>query len=411
MKTLMFDNAFSHYLTYGATDQHTIIDLSTVIDGIIVPSTVAAFQRDGTGGFVLSLSAREASPKYAIDPRFPLFQQSLNNSSSGPKKSHQMLAELLGDPGLISNQDPKPDDFDDDRIRNIAEQWVTFNTGYTQVDSKFDKYAKRLGEKILPEDAKSAEYIIAPYFMAGGQDDPWWERSKKFFEATKTLVKGGAECIRVIALKSASALESVGKGVDDEKVAIWVNDLHELNSDSYDLSEYLKGIRALALQGKSVFALYGGFLSVIAGNLGLKGSCHGIGFGEHRKWIELPSSGPAPARFYSPFLHRYIPQEDAYSLWQIDESVFGCKCNECQGGNPLALDYHGLMKHSVRCRAEETKDWRGLSLDDVSDGLKEQYAKYVELVESSKFPERIQNRLLALSGHLPKWFKSVDAAK
>ena len=45
----MFETKFSHYLSYGAADQHTVRELRGFYDGLLVPGTVAAFQREGTG--------------------------------------------------------------------------------------------------------------------------------------------------------------------------------------------------------------------------------------------------------------------------------------------------------------------------------------------------------------------------
>ena len=45
----MFDTQFDHYLTYGATDQRTLRELQDSFTGLIVPGTVAAFQREGNG--------------------------------------------------------------------------------------------------------------------------------------------------------------------------------------------------------------------------------------------------------------------------------------------------------------------------------------------------------------------------
>src|SRR2546430_165765 len=91
----MFDS-FAHYLSYGATDQQTARELTGFYDGLLVPGTVAAFQADGTRGFVLTLSALRRT-RYVIDPRFPLFQQRLG----APKKSHESLALLFGVPDLV----------------------------------------------------------------------------------------------------------------------------------------------------------------------------------------------------------------------------------------------------------------------------------------------------------------------
>src|SRR5207245_1020479 len=97
----LFDS-YSHYLAYGATDQETFRALRGAYTGVLVPGTIAAWQRQGTGGFVLALSATEQAPPYVIDPRFPLFQQPLKD----PKASHEALADLLGDPDLIRRIEP-----------------------------------------------------------------------------------------------------------------------------------------------------------------------------------------------------------------------------------------------------------------------------------------------------------------
>lgn len=56
----MFDTPFEHYLAYGATDQSTVRELAGKFTGLIVPGTVAAFQREGTGGFVLSVRPKRS---------------------------------------------------------------------------------------------------------------------------------------------------------------------------------------------------------------------------------------------------------------------------------------------------------------------------------------------------------------
>ena len=61
---------FSHYLAYLATDQETYRDLRGQYDGLLVPGTIAAWQRQGTGGFVLSLSAAAGSPRTSSIPAF-----------------------------------------------------------------------------------------------------------------------------------------------------------------------------------------------------------------------------------------------------------------------------------------------------------------------------------------------------
>ena len=399
----MFNQRFSHYLTYGATDQHTIINLAEVIDGLVVPSTIASFQRDGTGGFVLTLSASQTSPDYIIDPRFPLFQQSLQK----PKRSHEALAGLLGDADLVRYDNPSPSDFDDKRLTAMARRWIDFNLGYTNVTSKFEKYAKRLDESVITDDSKAPSFILAPYFMASGVMDPWWERSQRFYEVTRGQLENSAKCIQVIALTEANNMPNAIDQVTDSQIAIWIDDLSELESTSDRLVSYLKGIAYANSRNIKTFSLYGGFFSVLASNVGLNGSCHGIGFGEHRRWIELPSSGPPPARFYDPLLHRYISQEDAFSLWQINKELFQCKCVECEGKSPIQLKYHELMKHSVHCRHMEIEQWM-VGAENISSLLAEERDKFGSALDLAQTSERIKDRLFRLGSHVPRWIYAFN---
>ena len=399
----MFGSEFSHYLTYGATDQRTIIELSDVIDGLLVPSTVASFQRDGTRGFVLTLSASVDSPDYAIDPRFPLFQQPLVN----PKKSHESLAALLGDADLVCDYQPMPHDFDNERLESIADRWIKFNLGYTKVDSKFQKYAQRLNESVVPEDSKGPRYVMAPYFMARGVKDPWWERSRYFFEITRQKLESQGECVRVVALSESNQMPEAINQIDCSNIAVWIDDLNEIAASSDRLASYLRGIRHAERNDVNAFALYGGFFSVLASNVGLKGNCHGIGFGEHRRWIELPRSGPAPARYYVPILHRYVSREDAFALWRADEELFECKCVECQGKNPIQLGYHELMKHSVYCRDMEIRKWQ-IDVGDISERLSEEYEQFAEALDFATMSERRRDNLFRLGSHIPRWINAFS---
>ena len=307
----LFD-AFAHYLSYGASDQQTARALTDQYDGLLVPGTVAAFQTAGTKGFVLTLSARQEGPstRYVIDPRFPLFQQGL----SKPKKSHQSLAELLGDPSLVDSSNPSAEDFDDDRVEAIAESWVQFNTGYTELTAKqFDKYAQRLDEVVVPIDATLPEAILAPYFMADGTSDEFWDVSSRLWQATQSAAVGtGLPVYRVIAAKEPHVLVDLLDAEPSGRVALWVDAIDEFQVDGVGmqrLTAYARAVRHGSAAGKQMFALYGGYFAVMLGSLGLSGASHGIGYGEQRAYIELPNSGPPPARYYLPIAHKYVSQD------------------------------------------------------------------------------------------------------
>lgn len=395
----MFGPGFAHYLSYGATDQDTVLQLAGTYTGLLVPGTVAAFQREGTGGFVLTLSATPVSPEYVIDPRFPLFQQALPKA----KKSHEALAASVGASELVRTDEPQPEDFTDELIDTIASGWAEFNGSYrSSASGKFAKYAKRLGQPVDQTSAKAPAYVLAPYFTASTKSDPWWSVSKRLFTATASKVSD-IPCIRVVAAEKVGALGDLLSDVKDDRVAIWVSGLDELKATSLELRHYADTINRASAAGIKTFALYGGFYSVLMMNVGLGGSSHGIGYGEYRNWIELPTSGPPPKRYYLPQLHRYVQPDEAMRLFVADPRLAQCMCEECNGDPPLGLDYHAMMRHSVRCRAAEIRDWAGLTRVEMADRISAELRDFLEVLDETDLPEVVLSRTQRLTVHLPRW--------
>ena len=402
----MFDT-FDHYLSYGAADQQTARELTGDYDGLLVPGTVAAFQTDGTKGFVLTLSASSNdAPKYVIDSRFPLFHQALRR----PKKSHIALAQILGDPSLVSGFDFDPSNFDSDRLRDIATNWVNFNLGYTQLNSKyFDKYAKRLGEDVAPANASMPEAILPPYLMAESNTDARWRISDELWQHTQSAIASSGENIpgyRVVAAEDPGALEVLLAAVPETHVVIWADRLDHLQVDRIGvdrLTAYGRAIRSASTDGKSMFALYGGYFAVTLGSVGLNGCSHGIGFGENRAYIELPNSGPPPARYYLPIVHKYVSQDLAEYLSLYAPALVDCSCEECLIGSPGELDYHSLMKHSVHARADEIRRAAGKSASQLAAELTEAAEFISRTLRSVRFPANLDRQVQTLFTHLDPW--------
>jgi hypothetical protein len=398
---------FAHYLAYLATDQETFRGLRGSYNGVLVPGTIAAWQRQATGGFVLSLSATEAAPPYVIDSRFPLFQQTL----PAAKQSHLSLADIFEDPALVQTvTDPAPEQFTDVRVRALAQAWVAFNMSYGQTSNeKFDKYAKRLGEEIPePTDARAPELILAPYFIASGKNDPWWDRSKQLFLETCS-VADGARCARVIAAEDVYALDELLNDVPAENLVVWVSGLDEYKASTDELAAYRAALRGASARKHRVFALYGAFFSVLQASVGLDGAAHGVGFSEHRNWRELPQSGAPPARYYMPRWHRYVPVDFAQTLWVLDRVLCQCPCPYCDEQPPNAMSYHDLMKHSVWCRQKEIDRWSdGQGTSAAADALSAEYGASLEQIGNLELLPAVRARALDLISHLQRWAAALD---
>jgi hypothetical protein len=402
---------FSHFIAFGATDQETLRQLAGAYDGITVPGTIAAFQKQGAGGFVLSLSASQLSKPYFIDPRFPLFQQPL----LAPKKSHLALAEAMDDTELISKTVPEPNDFPTDRLQKIASAWVRFNATFASTSiSKFEKYAARLGETLDPDQAQGPTFTVAPYFVCDRVNDDWWTLSESLFELSQEL--SDSDVIRLIAMKSAAALGPALENIGSGRYLVWASGLNELDSSVSELRDYRQAIESAGTSGKQVAALYGGFFSILMGATGLLGSSHGIGFGEFREWIELPQTGPPPARFYLPLVHRYVGQEVAERLNRIDSERWACGCEVCAGRSPLELEYHDLMQHSVMCRHLEATTWPQRSLSEAQAALTEDFERArASLIDASSRQTETGIHLtsseLTVADHMPTWLQSLSSTR
>jgi hypothetical protein len=404
----MFGDSFAHYLSYGASDQETVRLLRGSYDGLLVPGTVAAFQKEGTGGFVLSLSASGSGTPYVIDPRFPLFQQPI----AVPKKSHDSLAAILGLPDSAEERGTTPAWFTTERLEAIAESWARFNCSYQDaLGGKFEKYAKRLGEELKQEHAAGPLLVLAPYFVA--LNDEWWRLSCDLYDATARHVSAlapGKMCVQVVAVESPHELERRLPEVGDV-AAIWVSDLNELRAaaseDRARLVEYGRAIDDARRRNQRLFALYGGFFAVLLGNVGLGGLSHGIGYGESRAWEELPQSGPPPARYYLPELHRYVSVELAFNLWRGD--VSRCACPVCNEEAPVFLEYHDLMKHSVYTRAREIKEWSALGAADAAARLTSERKEFIDKLRQSTLPDIAKEDAMNAARHLAGWIAVVQS--
>lgn len=405
----MFDR-FQHYLSYGSTDQQTVRELSEYFDGLIVPGTIAAFQAEGTKGFVLSLSARSNDP-YVIDPRFPLFQ----NMLAAPKKSHLMLADVLGAPELINRHiSPSPKDFTDGMIKTIASSWIDFNVGFEDVQMKtFDKYAARLKESVLPQNRQDPAFVLPPYTMVKTVDDGWGEVSDRLWDTSLEYARAKgitSKLRRVIAASTATTWDNLASGVGDLEIVAWVSGLDEfkVNSES-ELVAYGRALQGCASRSQRVFALYGGFLSVLFSRHGLSGSSHGIGFGEYRDWVELPSSGAPPARYYVPKLHRYIGVDIAEMIWRSHPELIECECVECGGLSPSAMDYHSLMQHSVRVRSAEIHKWLDMPTREVIEELTMDSSRFRSAIRELPAPAKVIRRAEDSCSHLGMWARVMAA--
>ncbi|MDJ0459825.1 hypothetical protein PUN71_021690 [Arthrobacter sp. NQ7] len=404
----MFSN-FSHYLAFGSTDQQTLNALAGGYQGLVVPGTVAAFRGEGTKGFVLALSASSSVP-YVVDPRFPLFQNDLRE----PKKSHLALARVLGIEDLVQQHGGLPVSLlDDGLVASIATRWVEFNTGFQDLAPKaFDKYARRLKKPLPQKQANGPAQIMAPYLMYDGSSetrlwsDSLWEATKAAAAAARTH----QPIVRVLAVKEPKLLPDLFNVDQDPNIVVWVNNLEEPKSPQYRLAQYAVEVSKLAAQGAHPFALYGGYFAVMLRAVGLTGISHGVGFSEHRNYIELKSSGGAPARYYVRKLHRYLPVDLASEIWRRRPGLVDDPETPMGMADPAELDYQALMKHSVLARAAEIRESAGFSIVDHIHELEVLHKRFLDGIDTMRLTTGLEKRARENGGHLVQWRQALEEA-
>ncbi|WP_449407575.1 hypothetical protein [Microbacterium maritypicum] len=401
----MFES-FSHFLAYGSTDQETLRELTREYDGLLVPGTIAAYQADGTRGFVLSLSAAVERP-YTIDPRTPLFQY----VNGAPKQSHLALARVLGiDSEVEAHGMVRPDTWTPEFCRDVARAWVDFNSDYTTITPKqFDKYARRLGKQMPVADASLPTWILAPYLMHTPDFDATRVNDRLWRAATNVAGNRRSQLRRVVAANLASDLRDAALNAGEEEVVVWLDNLDEVDpSNAGRLAGYAKAVAEIGASGIKPFALYGGYFAVALATVGLRGASHGVGFSEHRDHVELKTSGGAPARFYVQRLHRYLPVDIASELWRQRPALVESYYPQYRDRDPGEYTYHELMKHSVYARANEIDATKDATTADVAQHLASVASNYRSELTQVSLSRPVQRRVEASIAHLPVWSRALN---
>lgn len=180
--------------------------------------------------------------------------------------------------------------------------------------------------------------------------------------------------------------------------------LDELSASSDGLGAYLTSLSRATAAGKHLFTLYGGFFAVLAS------ACR-TEWIIARNWLwrvpELSRSGPPPPRYYLARLHRYVARENAQQLWELDEALVGCSCDECSDRQPIELEYHDLMKHSVEVRAEEISEWSPRSAALMITKLEEDLSDFLDRLLAANPTDLMWHRILRSSQHINSWISAL----
>ena len=376
-----------HLLAYGNSDQASFRhpDVRECFDIMTVPSTIAAYYPDATAGFVLS-----SELDYVIEPRTPLFQDSLPE----PRASHYELAKAMGDSVKDQLGPPNPDGpnppahftpgfYSRDICSEVVDSMVRFQRTYGQRADAISKQIARYGAMLQkakgepgtgsPVDLRRGPaMVLCPYFACSSLSDPWWSVTNRVWHAA-TTVESPEMISPVVALGDVFELTAAIQSIPEElsrTIFLWVPSFDERIVPTSALREFRRVVSRGA-QDHEVYNLYGGFFSILLAKSGLSGFNNGLGYSEYRAWPTLDATGAAPARYYVRRLHAYLPTATATALVEQDPKL-RCKCPVCDGGRkqPIELDYHELKRHFALARLWELELVQERSVEELRKKLR-----------------------------------------
>lgn len=393
--------SIQHFLAYGNSDQASFRDLAVrdTFDVMSVPGTIASYYREATAAFVLT-----SDVSYAIDPRTPVFQGSLDS----PRASHITLAEWHGQDVLTAVNSPGGAVFDasfwtPSRLDTMTDQVIEVQSSYAgSLDAthpKMDRYERLLAEALgdaapgVPsqKNASQPKYVLAPYFAVLDYGDDWYSRQ----EAINLRLSSNSAVSRVVCVDVASGRSSTWRrstaellgdpthGVNVPKF-LWLANFDERRASATLLSE-VRGAISDVSSAQEISNMYGGYFSICLSKDGLWGFGNGLTYSEARDWHTLASTGAAPARYYLPRLHAFAAPAVAETVIQLD-AFHRCDCATCEGAREagrtvVSMTYHELKSHFALSRAAEIAFVESSSPLDLIEDLDTSCERIRRLVE------------------------------
>jgi hypothetical protein len=405
-----------HFLAYGNSDQASFRDdaVRHCFDFMTVPGTIASYYPDATAAFVLT-----AEIPYLVDPRTPLFQETIHS----PRASHYSLAEWLdidlsSEVFLSAGRDIAvfgAGFYDDAQVARTVDRLLDLQFNYggrsASIQAKLDRYRSLMKEALGQDveqngnEVRAPEFVVAPYFMSSDSASEWWDVNIRIWDRC-VIHQRHEEISPVVAVTDVGFLREAMAGPPDglsRNRFLWISDFDERRVPTTALQRYAEAIVA-ADEAHRWTNLYGGFFSMGLSTVGLWGFSNGLGYSESRAWPQLEATGGAPPRYYVPRLHTFMSVANAQLLYEIEPWFFDPVMSARSGSNPIpTLSYHELKRDFAFARRWEVDRVSGAHPGDIATMLEIERQRYAAVEHYLPVGLRTD------TGYLERW-RSVLAA-
>lgn len=424
----MVGNDLFHFLRIGShAEKEYFLNLPGTYDGIIINANLIEATTAASSSLVAGLKGNYGK-EFFVDPYTFAFglrpsllwvektDRKTKEKTLQLKSTYENLAKSYGT--VIQNKVGKiaitPGDFSDsiDReefCRSVLEYQVNKLSSTFEQDDFFNDFSK-----IEPLG------LISPYFFIPELEE-WLDFNIQLIETSykvnlTSLPLYAVICLDQRLLESKSNMAEVTQKYSKCSASgyfLWVSAMDEKGYGEESLKNFVNLILHLSQTGKKVINMYGGYLSVLLGKVGLSGFTHGVGYGAERD-VEPVIGGVPSSKFYFLPLHERFLFSDIYFLVSTTnpelyfETV--CDCDTCKsviGANIQNFAKYGETKpsskaklnsryadreyptgesvrlcryHFLMARKKEIEQANSSSLAELLEGLKYSYGKYRNLI-------------------------------
>lgn len=404
----------TQYLFYQHNVQKFFRDHRDKYSGIIVPLSIAVSFPTGTYGFVRALCARDATKRYAIDPRTPLFQCDWDRSKN-IRDPHRRVAEILGEPfaSIGLSRALTPGDFaNEETVQSVTARCLSFQKEFRlreETTRKIKKYMDMLMLETLGP-LGAPQFLVPPYFRFRTVGDDWYEVNRRCTEIS-IAQSDGIDVRPVLHFAECGGIGEIPRICDSlnelnmHEVTLYPNDFKEHQASDKELAHYRRLSAEFRSAGVAPHAMHGGYFAMCLSKFGLASFANGIGYGEWRN-SGYHAGGTAAVRVYVLKLHRYISGDEAQTLVDEDPEYFAEDTElfaeyRAAGKKLGAVTLAEALNHFMECRQIEQAKVIASSARELAKELAETVAALERIgpLVREKYGDSLARWQAALEAH------------
>ncbi|MDP8238937.1 MAG: hypothetical protein P9X24_07595 [Candidatus Hatepunaea meridiana] len=369
-------------------DIQLIHDQKDLIDGLVIPGHILAYQAASTSVFITSMFDKY----YVIDPMTFILQNPKGvhlNDKGNLRPSvgklinlyYPPLIEKLDDLEIDSKFRPHHIDDIDEFCKNVYEFQMTIVKNESK-SSKASKYLDRY-KRTKPTKPK---YIIPPYFRFSDLSDPWYDFTLECAKITLNLSKLPVYPVISCPARSLNTelIDRISNDYSEFKgVVIWIDNMNEIATTSDEIQKVKNLLGKLSKSEKIIEVLYGGYMLMATCKDFLHSISHGILYTQHKSYEMTPGGGGVPERYYIPKFHEFRSMSQTDLILHKHPDLI-CDCEVCQAifhGNPDNIikfrDNPDLLRqHFLTVRRRECTSLESMGVDLLKANLQKTYDDY-----------------------------------